>query len=442
MALKKRFQEQKELIYPLQYSMLHKEKQMIDIKTTIKGLPTTSGVYLYRDSAGVVIYVGKAVNIRKRVESYFRTNTGSLKTDFLVSHIAAIETVQTASEAEALILEASLIKQYLPKYNIELKDGKTYPYIQITKEEFPLISVIRFNARNHKDINAELFGPYVNPTLIREALQIIRKIFPFRSCEPFSHKICLDYHIGLCQAPCEAKISKEDYHRNIRSIRYILDGKKDDLYRSLRLEMERLSRQKDFEGAAHLRDQIRAIGALYSGTGDINYFKEAEQLQRAIGLERAPVRLECFDISNTMGNQSVGSMVSFVNGKPDKHNYRRFRIKTVEGIDDFKMIAEIVRRRYTRLQKEGVSFPDLIVIDGGKGQLAAAVKELKKLNLSLAIVSLAKREEEIFTPGKRNSIKLSHDSLGLKLLMRLRDEAHRFGLKYHTLLRGKKFLPG
>jgi excinuclease ABC subunit C len=415
---------------------------MLDIKASIKGLPTISGVYLYKDAAGTVIYIGKAINIRKRVGSYFRTKTGSVKTDFLVSKIAQIETIQTASEAEALILEASLIKQYQPKYNIELKDGKTYPYIQITKEEFPLISVVRFNARKHKDINAELYGPYVNPTLIREALQIIRKIFPFRTCEPFADKLCLYYDLGLCQGPCEDKISKEDYQRNIRSIKFILDGKKDDLYRNLRLEMEELSRRKDFEGAGRLRDQIRAIGALYSGTGDINYFKEAEQLQRAIGLERSPVRIECFDISNIMGNQSVGSMVSFLNGKPDKNNYRRFRIKTVGGIDDFQMIAEIVKRRYTRLQKENSSFPDLIVIDGGKGQLGAAMKELKKLNLSLRLISLAKREEEIFIPGKRNSLKLSHDSLGLKLLMRVRDEAHRFGLKYHTLLRSKEFLGG
>ena len=187
-------------------------------------------------------------------------------------------------------------------------------------------------------------------------------------------------------------------------------------------------------------DQIRAIGALYSGTGDINYFKEAEQLQRAIGLGKAPVRIECFDISNIMGQQPVGSMVSFLNGKPDKNNYRRFCIKTVKGIDDFRMIAEIVKRRYTRLQKEGSGFPDLIVIDGGKGQLGAAMKELKKLNLSLGLISLAKREEEIFIPGKRDPLKLLPDSLGLKLLMRVRDEAHRFGLKYHTLLRAKKFL--
>jgi excinuclease ABC subunit C len=412
----------------------------MDIKTKVKALPTGSGVYLYKDSAGSVIYVGKAVNIRKRVESYFRANTASLKTNLLVSRIARIETIPTASEAEALILEASLIKQYQPKYNVELKDGKTYPFIQITKEDFPLVSVVRFNARKHKDINAELYGPYVNPTLIREALQIIRKIFPFRTCEPFADKLCLYYDLGLCQGPCEGKIGKENYRRNIHSVRLILDGRKDDLYRSLRLEMERLSRCRDFEEAGHLRDQIRAIGALYSGTGDINYFKEAEQLQRAIGLGRPPVRIECFDISNIMGNQSVGSMVSFLNGKPDKNNYRRFRIKSVRGIDDFQMIAEIVKRRYTRLQKENLSFPDLIVIDGGKGQLGAAVKELKKLNLSLAVIALAKREEEIFIPGKRSSIKLPQGSLGLKLLMRVRDEAHRFGLKYHTLLRAKKFL--
>ena len=412
----------------------------MDIKATINGLSTGSGVYLYKDAAGSVIYVGKAINIRKRVSSYFRANTKSLKTDLLVSHISQIETIQTASEAEALILEASLIKQYQPKYNVELKDGKTYPYIQITRDEFPLISVIRFNARSRKDIKAELYGPYVNPTLIREALQIIRKIFPFRTCEPFASKLCLYHDLGLCEGPCEGKVSQEDYQRNIRSIRFILDGKKDDLYRNLHLEMEGESRRKNFEGAARLRDQIRAIGALYSGTGDINYFKEAEQLQRAMGLERAPVRIECFDISNTMGDQSVGAMVSFLNGKPDKGNYRRFRIKTVKGIDDFQMIAEIVRRRYARLQKEGSSFPDLVVIDGGKGQLAAAMKEMKKLKLSLNVISLAKREEEVFVPGKRDPLRLSHDSLGLKLLMRIRDEAHRFGLKYHTLLRAKKSL--
>jgi excinuclease ABC subunit C len=205
-------------------------------------LPISSGVYLYKDAAGAVIYVGKAINIRKRVASYFRANTRSLKTDLLVSQIADLDTIQTTSEAQALILEASLIKQYQPKYNVELKDGKTYPFIQITREEFPLVSLIRKNARKHHDPDAEFYGPYVNPTLIREALQIIRKIFPFRSCVPFANKACLYYDMGLCQAPCEGKISKLEYVRNIRNIKLILDGKKDDLYRHLREEMEELSR--------------------------------------------------------------------------------------------------------------------------------------------------------------------------------------------------------
>ena len=215
----------------------------MDIKTSVKGLPTSSGVYLFKNAAGTVIYVGKAINIRKRVESYFRTNTSSLKTDLLVKHIFRIETIQTASEAEALILEASLIKQYQPKYNVELKDGKSYPFIQITKEEFPLVKLVRLNTRKYKDVAAEFWGPYVNPALVREALQIIRKIFPFRTCEPFANKLCLYYDLGLCQGPCEGKVSREDYLRNIRSIKYILDGKKDDLYRSLRLEMESLAGQ-------------------------------------------------------------------------------------------------------------------------------------------------------------------------------------------------------
>lgn len=410
---------------------------MDNIKATLKNLTTHSGVYQYKDINGTIIYVGKAVNIRKRVASYFNKSHDSFKTDVLVSHIAGIEVIETASEAEALILEASLIKKYQPKYNVELKDGKTYPFIQITKEEYPLVSVIRVNTRKYKEIPANFYGPYINATLIREALTIIRKIFPFRSCEPFKSKICLDYHIGLCGGPCAGKISKEEYQRNIRNVRFILDGNKDDLFRQLHKDMEGLAKNKAYEAAARVRDQIRAIGALYSGSGDVNYFKEAEQLQRALNLPKAPARIECFDISNIMGNQAVGSMVSFFNGRPDKANYRRFKIKTVTGIDDFLMMAEVVRRRYTRLKNEGALFPDLILIDGGKGQLGAAVDELKKMQVSVPIASLAKREEELFLPGKRSSIVLSKDSLGLKLVMRVRDEAHRFALAYHRLLRHK-----
>jgi excinuclease ABC subunit C len=403
----------------------------------IKSLPSSSGVYVMKDADGKVIYVGKAVDLRKRVQSYFRKRKIISKTDFLVEKIQDVEYISTRSEAEALILEASLIKKYHPKYNIDLRDDKTYPYIEVTGEDFPRIAVVRPREKKRDSI---YYGPYTNPKLIREALNIIRRIFPFRVCDPFPDKECLDFHIGLCAAPCIQKQTRQEYKKTIRHVQLILEGEKDLLYRQLSREMEKFSQERHFEKAAAIRDQIRAIGALYSGTGDVNYFKEAEQLQRAFHLIRLPERIETFDISNIMGQQSVGSMVSFFNGNPDKSCYRRFKIKTVEGIDDFQMIAEVVRRRYSRLKAEKKAFPDLILVDGGKGQLSAAVRELVALGLNIPIVSLAKQEEEVFIPGKRNPVVLAKDSLGLKLLQRCRDEAHRFAVSYHRTLRDKKVL--
>lgn len=429
------------------------------LKDKIDSVPPSSGVYLMKDKNGQVIYVGKAVSLIKRVKSYFRRKLDTYKTGLLVAEIADIECIVTASEAEALILEASLIQQYHPKFNIELRDDKSYPYIHVSSEEYPRISVVRpaidkknlggealpldENPRRRSDRKktarepGQYYGPYVNPKLIREALAIIRKIFHFRTCQPFPHKACLDFHIGLCDAPCIQNISKKEYAKNIRNVRWILEGKKDTLYNSLKNEMNTLAREKEFEEAAKLRDQIRVIGALYSGTRDINYYKEAEQLQRALDLPRLPERIEAFDISNLMGDQAVGSMVTFLNGKPDKSNYRRFRIRDVKGIDDFRMIAQIVGRRYRRVKEEGLIFPDLIVIDGGKGQLSAAMAELEKLELVIPVISIAKRQEEIYLPARRNPVILSHDSLGLKLIQRVRDEAHRFAVSYHRTLRGK-----
>lgn len=413
------------------------------LRARIAGLPLTSGVYLMKDSAGTVIYIGKAVNLRRRVQSYFRGRTDNVRTALLVENIADIDFIQTHSEAEALVLEAALVKQHLPKYNVELKDGKSYPYICISDAPFPLVSIVRLPSGTAGETpGGRLFGPYTDAALIREALTLIRKIFPFRSCEPMPGSACLYHDIGLCQAPCLGQVSAEEYARAIRHIARILDGKKDDLYRELRLEMEEFARAKNFEEAARTRDRMRAVGALYSSSPDVNCFKEAEQLQRALGLARPPERLECFDISNTMGTFSVGSMVSFLNGTPDKSNYRRFRIKTVEGIDDFRMIAEVVRRRYSRLKKEGRAYPDLVVIDGGKGQLQAAAGELRALGLDIPLIGLAKREEEIFVPGKRAALVLSRDSLALRLLQRLRDEAHRFAVSYHRLLRDKSLFSG
>ena len=424
----------------------------MNIQESIRTLPLASGVYLMKDAGGRVIYVGKAVNLRKRVRSYFRPSRGiSSKTDVLVNEIRAIDHIETASEAEALLLEASLIKKYQPKYNVELKDDKSYPYIEITGEPFPRISLIRrvaFERGQARDAKgAVYYGPYVSAGLIREALTIIRRIFHFRACDPFPREACLDYHIGLCDAPCIGNITRKDYARNIRNVRLILEGEKDVLYKNLKVEMADMSRKHEFEQAAKTRDQIRAIGALYSGTRDINYFKEAEQLQRALNLPRLPERVETFDISNIMGNQAVGSMVSFFSGKPDKSNYRRFRIRPVgslreevASINDCQMLADIIRRRYSRLKREGLIFPDLIVVDGGKGQLSAAVAALASLEVQIPIMSIAKREEEVFLPGKRDPVRLSPDSLALQLVQRMRDEAHRFAISYHRQLRAKKML--
>jgi excinuclease ABC subunit C len=411
-----------------------------DLKNRIKALPLTSGVYLMKDAAGDVIYVGKAVALRRRVQSYFRGAARDVKTKILVSHIVDIEHIDTRSEAEALILEASLVKKLLPRYNIDLKDDKSYPYIRISGGEFPLVSVERRSPRAPVPTEGQWFGPYTDAVLIREALNLIRKIFPFRSCDPLPVKACLYHDIGLCPAPCIGAVTAKAYRRNIASIALILDGGRDELTRRLRRDMEDCAAAKDFEGAAVLRDQLRAVGALYSSSADVNYYKEEEQLQRALGLPRRPERIECIDISTTMGERAVGSLVSFLNGRPDKANYRRFRIKSVEGMDDFRMVAEVVRRRYGRLQREGKPYPDLVMIDGGKGQLGAAAEELKNLGISIPLISLAKREEEVFLPGRRNPVILARNSLALKILQRARDEAHRFAITYHRLLRGKKFM--
>lgn len=403
-------------------------------KSKIDRLPLTSGVYLMRNADGQVIYVGKAVSLKKRVQSYFRQAKTISKTDFLVSEMTDLSWIDTASEAEALILESSLIKKHQPKYNIELRDDKSYPYIEVTSEDFPRITVVRPREKNPV---SKYYGPYVNPRLIREALTIMRRVFHFRTCDHFPSQACLDYHIGLCDGPCEGRITKSEYRKMVRHVCLILEGKKDELYRTLTSEMEALARAQRFEEAARRRDQIRAIGALYSSSQEINVYKEAEQLERALGLTRRPDRIEAFDISNIMGQQSVGSMVAFLNGKPDKKNYRRFRIKSVKGIDDFQMMAEVVRRRYARLKAEGRTFPDLILIDGGKGQLSAAAEELERLQIVIPLAALAKRAEEIFVPGRRRAITLPPSSLGLQLLERIRDEAHRFAVSYHRLLRGK-----
>jgi len=405
------------------------------LEKTIKSLPDSCGVYLMKDRDGKVIYIGKAISLKKRVGSYFKKNQISSKQDVLVKQVKDIDYIPTASEIEALLLEADLIKRFKPKYNISLRDDKTFPFIKITQEKFPAISICR---PKNKD-NALCFGPYTDSQAIRELIKRIRKIFPFRSCPKMPKKACLNFHIGLCPAPCIGKINKKDYAQNVRSISLILKGKRESLFRILQEEIRIESDKRNFEEAAKLRDQMLALGSIYLGGYVNNFLEEAKQLAQILGLKKLPFRIEAFDVSNISGKEAVGSLVSFWRGSPDKNNYRRFRIKESQGqIDDYKMLAEITRRRYARLKNEGLVFPDLILIDGGKGQVSVVKNELDRLHLDLPLIGIAKSEEKIFSFNKRNPIKLPLNNPALRLVMRIRDEAHRFAISYHHLLRRKK----
>lgn len=403
----------------------------------IKNLPDRPGVYIMKDAPGKIIYIGKAVSLKKRVQSYFRpSRKRDFKQDLMIAQIKDIEYKTAHSEAEALLLEASLIKAHQPKFNVELRDGKSYPLVKITNEDFPCVAI----CRPKKKTGAIFFGPYTSAGFLREALAIIRKVFPFRTCRKLPPKSCLDYHLHLCPGPCIGKISKRDYRQIIDNIILLLEGKQEELYDSLKKAMQQKAGEKKFEQAASLRDQLLSLASLYSASRVRNYLQEAQQLKEALHLTITPERIEALDISHISAQEAVGSLVSFYKGKPDKNNYRRFRIKEVKGNNDYQMLAEVARRRYSRLKREGKSLPDLLVVDGGKGQVSAVKRELERLKLDLTIVGLAKEKEEIFLPQKKNPIVLRADSLALQLLQRLRDEAHRFAQSYHHILRRKHIL--
>ena len=406
------------------------------LKEKIKKLPNSPGVYIMKNKDKKTIYVGKAISLKKRVASYFKKKTTSdPKQDLLISNVKDIDYIPTTSEVEALFLEAGLIKRFKPKYNISLRDDKSFPFVRITTDKFPGVFICRPKEKN----KAKYFGPYTNATAIREAFKEIRKIFPFRTCRKIPKKACLHFHIGLCPAPCIGKINQRQYSQNIRNIGLILQGRRESLFKSLSEKMHLAVKKNRFEDAAKIRDQIMALGSIYLGSQVNNPFQEAKQLADILNLKKLPFRIEAFDISNIFGKEAVGSMVSFWQGKPDKNNYRRFRIKESQGkINDYKMLSEITRRRYQRIKNERRQFPDLILIDGGKGQISVVKNELDKLNLDLPLVGIAKAEEKIIALNKRNPITLSMSSPALRLIVRIRDEAHRFALAYHHILRRKK----
>jgi len=405
------------------------------LKRIVARAPDAAGVYLMKDRQAEVLYIGKAKSLKKRLTSYIGRDLAG-KTIALMSCVYDIEWRLTPTESLALLLEASLVQKYKPKYNVSLRDDKSFPMVKITHEEFPGICI----TRKKEDDGARYFGPYTSAGLLREALKIIRRHFPYRSCRQLPAHACMYYRIGLSPAPCINKINKKEYAKTIENISLILEGRTDDLIKKLSKQMKHDSQDENFEQAARMRDQINALGALaQTHAGSANQ-DELEDLKNSLCLRKIPERIEAFDISNISGKEATGSMVSFYRGIADKNNYRRFRIKTVEGIDDYKMLAEVVHRRYLRLIEEKLPLPDLILIDGGRSHLLVAQREMRNLRVELPLISIAKDKENIYTSNSANPIKFKSDTAALNLIRKIRNEAHRFAISYHHVLRRKKII--
>ena len=405
------------------------------LKKKAAQVPDASGIYLMKDAAGRVIYVGKAKSLKARLSNYFGRVLDA-KTMMLMSHVSDIAYKLTPTESLALLLEASLIHKYAPKYNVSLRDDKSFPLVKITNEEFPVVYI----TRKKENDGATYFGPYTSAWLLKEALKIVRKRFPYRSCKQMPDKACVYYRIGLSPAPCIGKINKKEYARTIKNISFILEGKTELLIKKLLREMELKAKAHAFEEAARIRDQVNALSAISQNYAGLSNQGELEDLKNLLRLKKLPVRIEAFDLSNISGKEACGSMVSFYRGLPDKNNYRRFRIKTISSIDDYGMLAEVVGRRYARLAEEKLLLPDLVLIDGGRAHLAVAAREISHLGLNIPLVSIAKEEEHIYTKDKPAPLKLTADTPALNLLRRVRDEAHRFAVAYHHILRRKKVI--
>lgn len=439
----------------------------MDIKSKINKLPQTSGVYFFKDKEGKVIYVGKANSLKNRVSSYFiHSSQQSPKISKMIKEIANVEYITTSSEIEALILESKMIKSNSPYYNTQSKDDKSYPYIKITLErDFPQILFYRKINRELKEDKNLYFGPFVDSKATRVVIKLLSQVFKIRGCRKKDlnqTKACLDYQIGLCSAPCMGMISKIEYQKNIKEICLFLTGRQKSLLNGLYREMKQASYNLKYEKAAKIRDKVKSIEAILKGQeinidrkiNKNNYFmkkieeEEKEEIKKGcnaiidlkdkLNLKKLPERIEAFDISNIQGKLSVGSLVVFEKGQPKKEDYRRFRIKTIKGIDDYAMLQEVTERRYKKLIAENKKLPDLVLVDGGRGQLSAVEKILKDLNLEMPIISIAKKEEEIFKPEIYEPIILPDNSEALFLLQRIRDEAHRFAVTYHRKIRSKE----
>ncbi len=467
-----------------------RESRLAALLTKARALPKVPGVYLMKDAAGVVIYVGKAARLPDRVSSYFlpSTSLGPAKQPML-ELVRDFDIVECESEWEALLTENRLIKDIHPRYNAALTDDKTFPYLVITlREEFPRIVVTR-RPGDEEFKGARVFGPFVAAGALREAVALLQRIFKFRTCsldimsgDPKLKlfRPCLLYNINQCTAPCAAKIEREPYRADIDRFIGFLESKRSVMLRAMRAEMEAASAALEFEKAATIRDQIRAIERLEDrSTRSAQWQPEAESfhlnpkkglrsLQKTLALDQ-PIRcIEAIDIAHLQGGETVGSKVCFVDGRPLKNEYRRYRIKSLPGrpeapspavgggggrvwggeagggsppIDDYASIREVVSRRYREAGEGHELYPDVILIDGGLGQLHAALEAFTQLNIKPPmVISLAKKEEMIYIQQKSEPIRLSRDNAGLRLCQSIRDEAHRFAQHYHHILRRKKTL--
>lgn len=420
--------------------------------------PNTPGVYLFQDQAGRVIYIGKANNLRARAGSYFlKAAAEDQRTARLVSEAYDVDYLDAESEVDALLMEARLIKDTQPKYNKIQRDDKSFPYLQITThEDFPRVEITRTPRSN----GVKLYGPFTSIGSLNGALQVLQRVFQFRNCSLDIQadderwrwfRPCLLASINQCTAPCNLQISKEEYRQDVGRLKKFLEGKRKPLLKEMRAEMEEAASQLRYEKAARLRDEIQMLESL-NKRGELAKHEQPQVfymdpkkglagLQKVLKLREMPRTIEGMDIAHLGGDETVASMVQFIDGLPSKPGYRRYRIREVKGIDDYASMFEVVSRRFARLHEEGEMFPDLLLIDGGKGQLGKAVKAFEALHIEPPLVlSLAKKEELIFVNGWQEPLQLSRSSFALRLLQYVRDESHRFAQHYHHLLRRKRTL--
>ena len=436
------------------------DERITKLADKAKTLPKAPGVYLMKDERGRVIYVGKSASLRERVCSYFQAATKlEHKKAGLLDHVVDFDVIQTESEVEALLAENRLIKDIQPRYNARLLDDKTFPYLMITTgEDFPGV----FITREPRKDGVKLYGPFTSVYALKEAVTLLQKAFKFRTChldireDDDSRRFfrpCLLYPIKQCTAPCAVKISKEAYREDIKRLIQFLEGDKKKLLADMEKEMIQASKDLHFERAGKLRDEIKALQALgaRAGKGEEEFWQPEAfihnpregmvELQGALGLAEPPRIIEGIDIAHLQGGEMVGSKVCFIDGVPFKDGYRRYKIKHGQGNNDYLSIQEVVSRRYREAGANNELYPDVILIDGGLGQLHAALDVFKDMNVKPPmVISLAKKEELVYVQAKSDPVRMARNNTGLKLLQYIRDEAHRFAQHYHHILRRKSQL--